>query len=195
MQMKKKNDVLVLNKVWIPIHIITWQRAMSLIIQDSARPMDRDLIIYDLDEWINFSNINDDYPKIKTVKYKISIPEVILLKNYDKLPLRDVKYSRVTLFERDNFKCCFCNKKFSKLELTVDHIIPRSKGGGTNWENTVSACKSCNSIKADKTLEHSGLVMHFKPKRPKWVSPISKFGPSNPCKSWEKFLDRTLVEL
>lgn len=192
---KRKNSVLVLNKVWIPIHIVEWQKAMSLIIQESVRPLDNDLIAYDFEDWINFSNLTEEYPKINTVKYKIALPEIILLKNYDRLPLRDVKYSRMTLFERDNFKCCFCGKKFPKLELTVDHIIPRSKGGLTNWSNTVSACRKCNSIKADKSVEEVNFKMHYKPKKPKWVSPISKLSPDHPCKSWNKFLDRTLVDI
>jgi 5-methylcytosine-specific restriction endonuclease McrA len=192
---KRKNNVLVLNKVWIPIHIVEWQKAMSLIIQESVRPLDRDLIAYDLNDWLEFSNISEDYPKVKTIRYKIALPEIILLKQYDRLPLRDVKYSRMTLFERDNYKCCFCGKKFSKLELTVDHIIPRSKGGLTNWDNTVSACKKCNSLKADKSIEELNLKMHYKPKKPKWISPISKLSHDHPCKSWDKFLDRTLVSL
>jgi len=192
---KKKHDILVLNRVWIPIHIVDWKKAMSLMVQEAVRPLDRDLIVYDFSDWLNFSNLCDDYPKIATVRYHIAVPEVILLKTYDRLPVRDVKYSRMTLFERDKFTCCFCNQKFPKNLLTVDHIVPKCKGGLTNWNNTITACKSCNSIKADKSVEESGLKMHFKPKKPKWISPLAKAGHEHPCKSWLKFLDRTLVDI
>lgn len=193
--MKKKPDVLVLNRVWIPIHIVEWKKSMSLIVQGAARPLDRDLIVYDFDDWVEFSRINEDYPKVLTVRYPIAVPEIVVLKNYDRLPLRDVKYSRMTLFERDKFTCCFCNKQFPKSLLTVDHLIPRSKGGKTNWSNTVTACKPCNNLKADLSIEEAGLKMHYKPKKPKWISPVYKAGHEHPCKSWKKFTDRTLVDI
>ena len=191
--MKKKNDVLVLNRAYIPIQIIEWQRAMSLLIQDAARPLDRNLDVYDFDTWLSFSSLNEDYPKISTIRYKIALPEIVVLRKYDKLPIRDVKYSRMSLFERDRYTCCFCNQKFPKLQLTVDHILPRSKGGTTSWMNTITSCKPCNSLKADRTPEQAHMKMHFKPKKPMWISPVSKMGDNHPCKSWLKFLDRVLV--
>lgn len=192
----KKNDVLVLNKSYIPIHIIDWKKSMSLIFQETAKPLDRDLITYSFDEWMLFSSdkISCDYPKINTVKYKMAIPEIILLKTYNRLPHRDVKYSRQTLFERDGFRCYLCNNIFERKELTVDHVVPRSKGGVTTWDNTITCCKNCNSIKGNKDLSDLSLKPFFLPKRPRWISPIN-FTTKIKMSSWEKFMDRTLVDI
>lgn len=191
----KKHDVLVLNKSYIPIHIITWQKCMSLIVQEAAKPLDRDFVTYDIQDWFTFSKLNNDYPYIQTVKHRICIPEVIVLKTFNKLPTRDVKYSRQTLFQRDKFRCAYCGNSFQREQLTVDHIIPRSKGGHSNWGNTVSCCKPCNSVKADRTPEQANMKLLVKPKKPIWISPLSEIKPNHPCKSWLKFMDRALVDI
>jgi 5-methylcytosine-specific restriction endonuclease McrA len=193
--MKKKPNVLVLNKNFVPIHIISWQKAMSLLIQEAARAIDDDYIVYGLEDWFIYSELDERFPKVLTVKHKISLPEIIVLRKYDRLPIRDVKYSRQTLFERDNFKCAYCGERFNKKDLTVDHITPRSLGGSTTWTNTISACYACNSKKANKTIEESGMKLLFQPKKPRWISPLTDIDKNHPCKSWTRFLDKTLVDL
>jgi 5-methylcytosine-specific restriction endonuclease McrA len=193
--MQKKTDVLVLNKSFVPIHIITWQRAMSLLIQDSARAIDSDYIVYDFSDWLLYSEVDDKYPKILTIKHKISLPSIIVLKNYNKLPIRDIKYSRETLFQRDNHTCAYCGGKFKPQLLTVDHILPRSLGGKTHWDNTVTACSECNGKKGNKTLEQTGMKLLYRPKKPKWVSPLTNIRSNKACKEWSIFLDRTLVNI
>lgn len=195
--MKKYTDILVLNKSYIPIHIVDWKKGMSLIFQENAKPLDQDLILYSFQEWLLFSTdyISKNYPKINTTKYEIAIPEIILLKNFDRLPHRDVKYSRQTLFERDGYKCYLCNNIFERKDLTVDHVIPRSKGGVTNWSNTITCCKNCNSIKSNKYLHELNLKPFFMPKKPRWINPISHSNKKNILSSWEKFMDRALVDM
>lgn len=193
--MKKKPDVLVLNRNFTPIHIISWQKAMSLLIQESARAIDDEYIVYEFNDWLVFSELDTRYPKVLTVKHKISLPEIIVLKFYDKLPYRDVKYSRQTLFQRDNYTCAYCGNQFPRSELTVDHITPRVYGGKTCWMNTVSSCMHCNSRKAGRTPEEANMPLLIKPKKPKWISPLSKITKEHPCKSWTRFLDKTLVKL
>ena len=192
---RKKPDVLVLNKNFIPIHIIEWGKAMSLIIQDNARAMDRDFVTYEFNDWLSFSEMNEnEYPHVATVSRKIALPEIIILRKYDRLPIRDVKYSRQTLFQRDNHTCAYCGKVFERKLLTIDHIVPRAQGGKTTWNNTISACTTCNSKKADRTPEQAGMHLRFKPKKPSWLSPLTNIGPEHPCKSWKKFTYRTLVD-
>jgi 5-methylcytosine-specific restriction endonuclease McrA len=195
--MKKYTNILVLNRAYIPVHIIDWKKAISLIYQESAKPLDRDLITYSFNEWLEFSKdyINKDYPKVNTVNNQIAIPEIIILKNYDRLPIRDVKFSRQTLFERDNFKCYLCNESFERKDLTIDHIVPRSKGGKTSWENTISCCKSCNYLKGDKDLSQLNLKPFFMPKKPRWISPLNRVSSNSSLESWTKFMDRTLVDI
>ena len=189
----KKLDVLVLNRSWIPVHIITWDKAMTLMVKEAARPLDRELDVYDFKTWLEYSAAHNDYPTVATTKQLICLPEIVILSHFDRLPLRDVKYTRTTLFERDKFTCCFCGKHFPKDELTVDHVIPRCKGGKSTWDNTVTACKPCNNFKDDRTPQEAGLKMHFHPKKPKWISPLSKVGHEHPCKSWQKFLNKALI--
>lgn len=191
----KKPDVLVLNRSWIPIHIIVWERCMSLIVQEAALPLDRDFVSYDFKDWVKYSFLTKDYPTINTIQSRIAIPEIIVLKKFDKLPVRDVKFSRQTLFQRDKNRCGYCGIMFDRRELTIDHIIPRSKGGTSNWSNTVTCCKPCNYKKADQTLEQSGMKLLVKPKKPVWLSPLYDVKPNHPCKSWLRFLDRALVDI
>ena len=190
----KKPDILVLNKSYAAIHIIDWRKAMTLICQDAARPMDRDFVAYDFEDWLEFSNTTNDYPVVATVSRKIAIPEIIVLRKFDRLPSREVKYSRQTLFERDKYTCGYCGKVFDKKDLTVDHILPRAQGGITSWKNTISACFQCNSTKADKTPEQAGMKLKFKPTKPSWVSPLNNLKPDHPCKSWLKFSGRIAID-
>lgn len=193
---KKFTDVLVLNKAWAPLHIIFWKKAMSLIYQDAARSLDIDFLSYEFKSWLEFSNQpqNHFYPTVSTIKHKICIPEIIVLTKYDRLPIRDVKYSRETLFSCYGFICAYCGKEFDKHELTVDHVTPRSKGGKTTFDNTVPACRSCNFLKADQTLSECGMKLRYKPRKPKWIGPLHHVRHGNFRPSWKKFMDRTLVE-
>ena len=191
----KKPDVLVLNRSYIPVHIVVWGKAMSLIYQETARPLDREYVTYSYEDWLHFTYISTDYPVVRTVNYEIAIPEIIVLKEFNKLPYRDVKYTRQTLFQRDHYRCAYCGRQFSRDVLTVDHIVPRDKGGRSTWENTITACKSCNARKSNKMLHEVKMKMLYQPKKPKWNSPLSHVKKGHPCKSWHTFLDKTLVDL
>lgn len=193
--MKKKTDVLVLNKKGDPIHIIDWQKAMSLMFQESVKSYDRDFIQYCYKDWLVFSEMcSDDYPTVGTVSGKIIIPEIVILQKYDRLPTRDVKYSRQTLFERDHFTCAYCGGVYDKKKLTIDHILPRAQGGKTTWMNTITACFTCNNVKADKTPEQSNMHLRYKPRKPAWFSPLSHIKPDHPCKSWRTFMNKVSIE-
>lgn len=195
--MKKFIDTLVLNRNMVAIHIVDYKKTMSLLWQESARAMDRDYALYpSFKDWLEFTRNNErEYPLVHTVNYPIAIPEIIVLSVFDRLPTRDIKYSRQTLFSRDNHTCAYCGGVFHKDSLTVDHILPRAKGGMTTWENTITACKPCNSKKGDKTLQEASLKLLFKPKKPKWLSPIGNVSKEHPCKSWKLFLNKPLIDL
>lgn len=197
MKYKKIPNVLVLNKSYVAIHQVDWKRAISLIYQETAYPMDRNYDIYrTFDEWIDFSIKNyDQYPYVNTVKYKIVIPEIILLSNYNKLPMREIKFNRPSVFMRDKYKCAYCGNIFPKEKLNIDHIIPKDKGGLTTWDNIVTSCIDCNNKKGNRTPEGAGMKLLYKPKKPKWISPIGEISSDHPCKSWRLFLDRARVDI
>lgn len=196
---KKRHGVLTLNKHYVPIHIIEWGKAVSLMFQDHARALDMDYMVYKYEDWLAFSTLPETeraYQFVSSSRYKVAVPEIIVLTDYERLPTRDVKYSRQTVFQRDAWTCAYCGKVFDKKDLNIDHIVPRCKGGLTTWQNTITSCISCNSKKADKTLAEAGLKLLFQPKRPKWLSPLTRVASKeHPCKSWNHFLNRANVDM
>lgn len=198
----KHHDVLTLNRSFAPVHIITWQTCMNLLIKEHAHALDRDFIAFNFEDWMKFSNTPtaDDYNKIRTVSKSIAIPEIITLKFYNHLPQKVVKFSRQSVFARDKFICQYCKEMFQRDDLTIDHVIPRSRGGATTWDNIVTCCIPCNSKKADKTLAEvqerypqDGNRWHLKmkPFKPKWISPIANLkNKAYICRSWAHFMKK-----
>lgn len=190
--MKQPHSVLVLNKGYAPVQITSWQDAMSQIYTEKARPLDQDFVVYSYNDWIqNTNTVLADYNKVHTIKYTIAIPEIILLSNYNRLPIKMIKYSKPNCFLRDKYRCGYCGKQFKEEELTADHIFPRDRGGQATWENIISSCFPCNQKKANRTPDEAGMKLRFKPINPKWTNPLDKMKAKiHPCKSWEKFMDR-----
>jgi len=98
-------------------------------------------------------------------------PSVIRLNRYIQVPYKKVILSRKNILKRDMFKCGYCGR--SDLPLTVDHIIPRARGGEDNWENLITACVSCNNRKGDRTPEEANLVLRIRPFKPHYILFIS----------------------
>lgn len=168
-----------------------------MIFQDSALSLDQDFISYGFGDWIAFSARPENsgtYPFVSTVRYKIAVPEIIVLRNYDRLPIREVKYSRQTVFDAFARTCAYCGEIFDVKNLTIDHVIPRSKGGKTTFVNVVASCRSCNFHKADRTPEEAGMKLLLKPRKPRWISPLNKVGKFR-RPSWERFMSNVDVDI
>ncbi len=115
------------------------------------------------------------------------IPSVIALKEYVRLR-KQVAFTRFNLFLRDEFRCQYCG---AKGELTFDHVVPRSKGGVTSWENVVAACTLCNFRKGSLSLKQAGLSLRKPPRRPgaeELRNMGRKFPPNHLHETWEDFL-------
>lgn len=138
------SSVLVLNAGYEPLHRVSIQHAIKMIVREVA-------VIEEAAEEM-FGN----FPK----------PLVLRLVRYVKLSWRKSapRFSKKKLFHRDNYKCAYCGKEAT----TVDHIVPRSRGGETTWLNTISSCLKCNHKKGSKTLEESGMKLLFTPYEPSW---------------------------
>ena len=106
----------------------------------------------------------DDW--IRCVDFELQIPRVIRLNIYSKTPKMTLRLTRRNLFARDKHQCQYCGKSFSPIDLSVDHVIPRSRGGKTSWENVVCCCLRCNSKKGDRTPSEAGMDLIAEPKRP-----------------------------
>jgi 5-methylcytosine-specific restriction endonuclease McrA len=188
-------DVLVLNKSWMPVHVISWKRSMNLIVRDEVLILDSEFAPYNFEEWTKVSPTLKGYPTVASVSMTIAVPEIIVLRHYNKLPDRDVKYTRENLFQRDKYTCQYCTKAFRRKYLTVDHVIPSSRNGSNNWDNLVTACFDCNSKKADRTPGEAGMHLLNIPKKPGWFNPVGRHlhGPAT-RDSWKTFLKGVGVE-
>ena len=182
-------SVLVLNRSWIAIQVANVRRAVSLLYQGYAKVVvPEDFSTYDFDGWKELSRAADDYC-IHTVSFKIRVPEVIVLTAFNGVHRRDIRFSRRNIFERDKNTCQFCGKKFKKWELTLDHLVPRSVGGRSTWENLVLACVPCNVRKGSRLPEDAGMPLIRKPRKPRWIPYSGESFTSIKRPSWQRFVD------
>ena len=178
---------LVLNKSWVAITTTTVRRALSLLYTGDARAIEVETYQpHDFESWSDLSIVKDQ-EFVQTVHTKIRVPEVILLTQYNSVPEMTVVFSRRNLYRRDNYTCQYCGAQPGTEELTIDHVLPRSKGGKSTWENCVISCIKCNHKKANRTPREAGMILLTKPKKPSWT-PMMKIGTQRRKVSWEKFL-------
>jgi 5-methylcytosine-specific restriction endonuclease McrA len=142
-------QTLVVNFTYEPVQVVGWQKAIYLLVTEKA-----DLLV--------------GYDKlIRSVSMSMILPRVVRLRRYVRMKLRDRGiYRKMDVFERDGWICQYCGIEVHQKTATLDHVVPRSKGGKTTFENTVTACGTCNSKKADKALIDSGLRLRTEPKKP-----------------------------
>ena len=119
---------------------------------------------------------------------RIRVPRVIRLATFNKVPNSVVKFSRQNVMTRDNFTCCYCNKRKHISNLSMDHVVPRSKGGRTVWTNIVACCTRCNAEKADRTPHEAGMHLSKVPHRPSWHELHLASARKNMYPEWENFL-------
>lgn len=123
--------------------------------------------------------------RIKAVNRDYPIPSVIRLRSYIRIPFQKIILSRKNILRRDRHKCAYCGR--SDLPLTIDHIVPKSKGGDDSWENLVSACLPCNNRKGDLSLDELNMQLRVKPYTPNYIVFI-KNGASRIDETWKPFL-------
>lgn len=193
------SKVLVLNKFFMALHVVTVRRAFILLCKESAEvvSIDNDKFnFYDLNSWrnVSLSKLNGSGKIkngnwIKTFSSAIEVPEIIRLSVYDKLPQNIVKFNKKNIFERDKNTCQYCGMEFPLSELSLEHILPKSRGGKNEWTNIVSACTSCNKLKGGRTPIEAGLKLIRKPVRPKYNFVLHlKDTPEKISSSWDHFI-------
>lgn len=146
--MEPTHQTLVLSQGFEPIKIVSWQRAITLLFLGKVEVVEE----YDRD--------------IKTTSLVIKIPSVVRLLNAFRRHRKPTKFSRVNIYGRDGYRCMYCGKKHAIDDLTYDHVVPRSQGGKTTWDNIVTACVRCNSRKAGRTPEQAGMTLIKRPVQP-----------------------------
>ncbi len=163
----------MLNASFEPLHIVTWQRAIQLLVQGKVEV------------------VEESEHEVRTVRFTIKVPAVLRLLKY--VPLKGkramVRFSRANIFLRDNHICQYCGKKFNRSHLTLDHVIPIVQGGGKNWENIVTACKICNQTKGGRTPLQAGVQLIRKPREPLWLPAASlQVGFTRTPEKWRVYL-------
>ncbi len=192
-------SVLVLNKFYIAMNVVSVRRAITLLYKNTAEvvTVDEDRFAsYNLHSWRDVSSLRvelglpeEEYEWVKTVSLEIPVPRIIRLLFYDKVPQWGIKFNRRNLFARDENRCQYCGKKFPTSELSLDHVTPRSRGGRTNWTNLVCACTECNKRKGGRTPEEASLKLIRRPFVPKHCPTITLKLSSGKYHSWKQFLD------
>lgn len=189
--------VLVLNRRWDPIQTTSVKDAIGLVAKGSATVIDPATFErHDLLSWGEVSkamkSVGDNL--IRSQYLAIVPPEVVVLTAYEGRGERSVVFSRKNIFKRDRYTCQYCGKQPGPEELTIDHVMPRSRGGTSTWENCLLACVACNKRKADKTPAEAGMPMRKDPKKPSWKT-LAQVHPKARRESWEQFLGRAYWEV
>ncbi len=179
--------VLVLNRVFQAIQITSVRRAFTLLYKGHVKAVDADYRTYDFENWQDIP-VQPADAYVTTPSRNILIPHVVQLLQFDKVPRQEVKFSRGNIYLRDQNRCQYCGRKFPSSELSLDHVIPLSRGGKSSWENVVCACLPCNVKKGNKLLSECavGLIRH--PVRPRW-HPLHRLQGRKYPPIWRNFLD------
>jgi 5-methylcytosine-specific restriction endonuclease McrA len=188
-----QNMVLVLNRLWQAINVCSAERALSLLYTGHAQVVsegENGYSTYSFHEWCDFSEqYGADGSEVRTISFRIRVPRIILLLFFDRLPNKEVKFTRHNVFERDKNTCQYCGHKFDRKDLNIDHVVPRHRGGVTTWTNVVCSCVDCNRRKGNRSPEEAGLRLVRKPKKPRWrpFVEIQFIKTADHC--WRHFLD------
>ena len=164
--------VLVLDQGYQPHRVISWERAVGMLFAGKVEVVEE----YDED--------------IRSVSLTIKMPAVVRLLRALRHGARAVKFSRIHVAMRDEFRCQYCGRTDALRRLTYDHVVPRSQGGTACWGNIVMACRQCNGRKGSRTPEQAGMRLLHAPVRPQWL-PIVAFrieGGATIPEAWRSWL-------
>ena len=195
MEIALDQPVLVLNRLWQAVNVIGARRAFAILSRGHAQVVHHeadDFQTFELLDWIDFSASNppvEAMEAVHTPNHTIRLPRVILLSFFDKLPCKELKFTRNNIFERDKETCQYCSKRLPREKLNLDHVIPRDFGGKTTWENIVCSCIKCNTYKANRLPHQAKMRLIRKPIKPKWRPVISLVLAHQHLEIWKDFLD------
>jgi 5-methylcytosine-specific restriction endonuclease McrA len=165
--------VLVLNADYRALTVCSVYKAFILLFSEKAEIVNKVENLY-----------------LRTVTRAFEVPSVIRLYHYVNVPFKNVMLNRHNIFKRDGGRCLYCG---SREDLTLDHVMPRSRGGKTSWTNLVTACKKCNAKKGDYTPEEANMPLPYAPFRPSYVVFLRDFSGIGD-ESWKPYLVQNHVE-
>ena len=163
-------DVLVLNATYEPLSVVSVKRAVILLLKEKAELIERAKAM------------------LRAENFSIPQPLVIRLVYYVKIPRRvSLPVTRRGVLTRDQYTCQYCGLIPPRKLLTVDHILPRSRGGRTTWENVITACQKCNGRKGNRTPMEANMPLRSEPKRPRYIA-IAAWGNAEAKAAWNKYI-------
>jgi len=164
-------EVLVLNASYEPLHVVSTRRAILLLLKEKAELVEA----------------TDRYIRAATAEFPQ--PAVIRLRQYIKLPRNlSLPLTRRLVFARDAYTCQYCGSSPGASQLTLDHVLPKSRGGKKTWENIVTACKRCNQRKGNHTPAEVRMRLRRSPYRPRYVALVWLKAPVQRNPAWEKYI-------
>lgn len=164
-------STLLLDQSYLPLDIISWQDAVRLL-------------------FLNKIEVVEEYEdELHSMYLVIKMPAVVRLLNAFKKKKKRVKFSRINIYTRDRYACQYCGKSGTMKDFTFDHVIPRSRGGKTTWENIVTACSACNTKKGDRTPHEAKMRLIKDPVQPEWLPAVAiKVSQRSVPDEWASFL-------
>ncbi len=194
-----QSSVLVLNRGFAPVHLITARQAFGMLFKAAAEVVlleDGHLGLYSFETWQEAGDHRrrsgsdgEESEWVSTVSYDILVPRIIRLLFYNRYPKRRVSFNRRNIFARDENRCQYCGRRFPTSELSLDHVVPLSQGGGTTWHNVVCACTRCNKRKGGRTPPQAAMKLVRGPVEPRFNPMIRLKLRAPKYWSWKQFLD------
>ncbi len=189
-------SVLVLNRSFMPVNLVSVQRAFGMLFTDTAEAVcmrDGQVGLYDYEGWVQASRRNrangdhDHCEWIRTVSLQLEVPRIIRLNGYDRYPESRVSLTRRNVLARDEHRCQYCGREFPSTQLSVDHVLPVSRGGGNSWSNVVCACRRCNRTKGRRTPQEANMALLQPPREPRFDPLIRLKLRQERYQSWRMF--------
>jgi 5-methylcytosine-specific restriction endonuclease McrA len=185
-----KAIVLVLNRHWQAIHVKTPAEAFCMMASDSARALDiseGSFIPTKWNDWLALPAREHDFG-VNTPRGLVRVPTVVVASNYAKIPLRRPCFGARGIWERDGGVCQYTGRKLAPDEGNIDHVLPRSRGGKSSWENCVLTHREVNSRKADRLPHEAGLTLRSRPRAPRALPASAFIRNQHGVPDWEYFL-------
>jgi 5-methylcytosine-specific restriction endonuclease McrA len=190
------SNVLVLNRFYMALRVVSVRRAMTLLYRQCAEviTLENDRYAsYDFPSWQEISQLcalekqpGEDY--LQAIGFQMLVPRIIRLVRFDRVPAPAVRFNRKNLFARDRYTCQYCGQEKPAGQLSLDHVVPRSHGGRTTWENIVCSCLRCNSRKGGRTPQQARMQLLSIPAKPKVNPQLAQTVDDPRYACWKSFL-------
>lgn len=191
-------SVLVLNRHYMAVRVVTARRAFILLFRDAAEVLDIEegqFCNYDFQTWCEVSQLrggsnhrHDDW--VRGASFEIQVPRIIRLVRFERSQSNGLRLNRRNLLARDGHRCQYCGQALPIHQLSLDHVVPRSRGGTTTWENVVASCLNCNTKKGGRTPQEARMNLMRQPTRPH-NNPVLALKLVNPkYEVWKTFLPK-----